>query len=79
MFDDLRPGPRLGSKKARKGGKQRRPLPTASELFEILDAEARVTVGPSTEQGVDDEPLPSLEEGGDADVAAGVEPWCRQQ
>ena len=41
-FDDMRDGPRLGRLKARASGPQARPIPTATELFEVLDAEARV-------------------------------------
>ena len=41
-FSDTRAGPRLGNLKAREGGTQVRGVPTASELFEVLDAEARI-------------------------------------
>ena len=41
-FDELRPGPRLGQQKARAGGAQARTVLTATELFEVLDAEARI-------------------------------------
>ena len=47
-FDDMRPGPRLGNLKARASGNQVRAVPTATELFEVLDAEARIA-------GADDE------------------------